>query len=91
MNLDIKFVDNFMKSIPEFYRDILKSWIKAGGGQTRVSMNFINIRKQVIWGNKFITLNNKPLFYSNWINSKIIFINDVLDDKDILKKIFLKN
>ena len=29
MNLDIKFVVKFIESIPEFYRDIQKSWIKA--------------------------------------------------------------
>ena len=51
-----------------------------------LSTNFIDIRKQVFWGNKFITLNNKPLFYSNWMDIEIIIINDVLDDKDILEE-----
>ena len=51
-----------------------------GGGQTKTLSHFAEIRKQLIWGNKFIMLKNKSLMFDNWINSDLIYINDILNE-----------
>ena len=51
-----------------------------GGGQTKTLSHFAEIRKQLIWGNKFIMFKNKCLMFDNWINSDLIYINDILNE-----------
>jgi hypothetical protein len=45
---------DYLRYIPDFYKEILQTWIKIGGGQTKTLSHFAEIRKQLIWGNKFI-------------------------------------
>jgi hypothetical protein len=52
-----------------------------GGGQTETLAHFAEIRKQIIWGNKFIMFKIKSLMFDNWINSDLIYINDILNEK----------
>jgi len=51
-----------------------------GGGQTKTPTHFAEIRKQLIWRSKFIMFKNKSLMFDNWINSDLIYINDILDE-----------
>jgi hypothetical protein len=63
MNIDNgKSIENF-NDIPEFYKEIINCWVEFGGGQTKTSTNFREIRNQNIWGNKYIKFNNKSLIY----------------------------
>jgi hypothetical protein len=55
MNLDVKKREQFLNNILEFYKNVLTSWIKTGGGQLRSPLTFSNVRKQILWGNRFIT------------------------------------
>jgi hypothetical protein len=57
MNIDVKKTNN----IPEFYKNVLTSWIKTGGGQLNSPLTFSNVRKQILWGNRFITFEKKNL------------------------------
>ena len=68
-NLDNITVNKYAKQIPEFYGEVLRSWNKIGGGQTRTPLNFADVRKQIIWGNKFIKFDHKTLLFNNWINN----------------------
>jgi hypothetical protein len=43
--------------------DVVKCWNLSGDGQTKSPVTFIDIRKQIIWGNKYITFENKPIFF----------------------------
>ena len=79
-NDDIKLHECF-KNIPEFYADIVQCWKKTGIDKVKEPVTFTEIRKQIIWNNKFILFKNKTLVFENWIKSGIIFINDILDDK----------
>jgi hypothetical protein len=36
----------FLNNIPEFYKNVLTSWIKTGGGQLSSPLTFSNVRKQ---------------------------------------------
>jgi hypothetical protein len=62
-NLDNITVNKYAKQIPEFYGEVLRSWNKIGGGQTRTPLNFADIRKQIIWGNKLIKSDHKTLLF----------------------------
>ena len=51
-----------------------------GEGQTKTPTHFAEIRKQLIWRSKCIMFKNKSLMFDNWINSDLIYINDILDE-----------
>ena len=56
-----------------------------------VPVTFLDIRKQMIWGNKHITFENKPIVFENWIKSDLIYINDILDStKSVSSKFILE-
>jgi hypothetical protein len=63
----VKKLKQFLNNIPEFYKNVLTSWIKTGGGQLSSPLTFSNVRKQILWGNRFITFENKYLFFKEWI------------------------
>ena len=83
MNLDsFKSLENELtKNSPAFYKELLKTWITCrGGGGNKSPHKFREIRKQIIWGNKYIKYKGKCLVKVNWIRSGIIFINDILNE-----------
>jgi hypothetical protein len=57
-------------------------WVNTGGGQLPYSKYFANIRKQLIWGNKYIKVKGQSLRFNNWIESNLIDINDLLVEKE---------
>ena len=70
---------NLLKN--EFYANIVRSWHEAGGGYSELQdLNNFNIRNQIIWGNENILHNGKTIFFENWIDSDLIFINDIFDE-----------
>ena len=51
---------------------------------------FYDIRQQVIWGNKYIKLKGMCLVYKHWIESNIVYVNNLLsDDGSICELIIL--
>ena len=69
------------KEIPEFYLQILESWFKLNKNVEKYSNS--DIKNQILWGNQNILFNNKVLFYTNWIDSGIIHVNDILNNGKI--------
>jgi hypothetical protein len=90
-NLDNITVNKYAKQIPEFYGEVLRSWNKIEGGQTRTPLNFADVRKQIIWGNKLIKFDHKTLLFNNWINSDLIYVNDILDEHGEISHNFILN
>jgi len=43
----------------------------------------------MIWGNKHITFENKPIVFENWIKSDLIYVNDILDSTKTLSSKFI--
>ena len=35
MNIEYKKIKDYLRYIPDFYKEILQTWIKMGGGQTK--------------------------------------------------------
>ena len=80
------------KHLPEFYSNLLNTWIKSSYKHGKQMLTFNDIRKQIIWGNQFIKLNKKCLVFPSWINSNLIFINDIINEQGEIKKtLFLQS
>ena len=47
-NIEYKKIKDYLRYIPDFYKEILQTWIKMGGGQTKTLSYFAEIRKQLI-------------------------------------------
>ena len=99
MNLGIRNLKYLphIQEIPQFYQEILKYWLQIRGGETNTPINLRNIRSEIIWGNNNIKFNNKPIIMLNWINSNLLYINDIIDENGdisenyILKKLKIKS
>ena len=63
MSIDAKEHNQFLNTIPDFYKNVLTSWVKTGGGQLSSPLTFSTIRKQILWGNRFVTFENIYIFY----------------------------
>ena len=64
---------------PKFYEQIVNSWYKVRG--VNKVENMFEIRKEVIWGNRYILFKNKPIIFHNWIEDNVIYVNDLLNEK----------
>ena len=69
-----------------FYTDIIKCWINAHKTSFSQVINFKDIRKQKNWVNQYISFNKKSLIFKNWINSNILFVNDIIDENGQIKE-----
>jgi hypothetical protein len=84
-----KSIENF-NDIPEFYQELINCWVEFGGGQTKTPTNYREIRNQYIWGNKYIKFNNKSLIdKKNWIDSNLLYINDITDENGRVSQDYL--
>ena len=54
-------------------------------------LNSGKVKAQIIWGNDLIKFNKKPLYFSNWIKSNIIYINDLLNEKGELQEGYIRD
>jgi hypothetical protein len=69
---------NTIKGFPYFYYKLFKIWF-----DTKHALNKEDISSrynQVIWNNNAVQLNNKTLFFRDWIKSGIIFIRDLFNE-----------
>ena len=72
-NYDIK--DLYVPSL--FYSELLQWWSEFRDGyDTKKEW------QQIVWNNKDIRINNKPVFYGTLFESGIIYVKDLLFDKD---------
>lgn len=72
-NYDIK--DYFVSSL--FYSELLRWWSEF---QDRYDTK--NEWQHIVWNNKEIRINNKPIFYQTLFENGITFVNDLLFDTD---------
>jgi hypothetical protein len=78
--LFVDFVSDFFNFDILFWNYLSFYWIlcyqsfTCRGRENKSPHNFREIRKQIIWGNKYIKYKGKCLVKVNWIKSGIIFI-----------------
>ena len=61
-NYDVDLLD--LNGLPEFYVDTLKGWSKIKGECIRE--NHLQIRDEILWNNKNITIAGKSIYYKDW-------------------------
>ena len=67
----------------------MNSWIKTAGGQLNSPLTFSMVRKQILWGNRFIIFEKKYLLFKEWINSGIFFVNDIINKNGKITQEFI--
>ena len=73
---------DILQSLPPFYRDIIKEWIKIRRiNKNGDSLELKYILNECIWFNEYITIEGKPLLWKGWFNKGIKQIKDLLNDK----------
>ena len=67
---------NLNKHIPSFYKQVICYWqdIKLSTPENKEP-----VLQEIIWNNRFIKVNGKPVFYSKWRQNGIEQIKDLLD------------
>lgn len=70
--------DSFHFEIPSFYTEVLLAWRRFKS--LFVPKDLLSIRKECIWFNPFIKINQNTLFYSSWYKKGIKFINDLVNE-----------
>ena len=93
MNLDnLKSVKKYnTRFIPALYLDIINTWLQINQSNKLTSKTYESIRKSVIWGNREIKFQGQCLIFKNWIDSGIIFVNDIIDMQGNLSDFFIFN
>ena len=71
-NFDIKYLDKYKSP---FYKQVLESWYEM---QDVDCKNEKDIMKQRLWFNKYILVENKPIFIETLYNKSITRICDLL-------------
>ena len=61
-----------------FYKNEITIWHECGGGK-QSPQSAADIRKEIIWGNKYIQIKGKTIYFKLWNNSNINFIDDLID------------
>ena len=69
------------RNLPQFYKSILLSWFAL----KQEPLTVADVPREVIWNNKFITINNKSLFNKDLYNEGFIFINDIIQNNGKFK------
>ena len=64
-----------------FYKEVVDAWIEMRNNIYKTKpKTFNDIRQQMIWGNKYINAKGKCIVYKTWIDSNIIYINDLISE-----------
>ena len=64
-----------------FYKNILDTWFEFKSTDTTCTTlptDFHTIRQQLLWGNKHIQFKGKGIIFKSWIESGILFVNDII-------------
>ena len=79
-NLD--FSDDIVKCFPSFYKSMFLNWKKFFHVNPCVPSCILN---QVLWFNKFIQINRKPVFYKKFSSNNINFLMQLVDRNGVFK------
>ena len=62
-------------NLPSLYLDVLKQWQITKDCMRRET---VCVHEEIIWNNRKILINGKPLFYKSWFEKNIIRVSDLL-------------
>ena len=80
-------IQNFpiIKTLPEFYQDIIITFNKIKTIKPFNSLNKHEIIQQPIWGNEYFRVGETCLYIKGWIQNNIFYVKDLFTDRGILK------
>ena len=64
----------FVDKLPRFYVEMIQAWSHL---KEFIKKDDLYSNTQILWYNKYIVYDNKPLFYRDWYASTIIFLKDI--------------
>ena len=77
-NYDVDLLD--LNGLPKFYVDTLKAWSEIKG--ECIPENHLQIRDEILWNNKNITIAGKSIYYKDWHAVGIEKIKDLLNGEN---------
>ena len=78
-NYDVRFPP---KTLPKFYKECLSEW--ADYKKSPV-VTLPDVLKEIVWNNKFMCINGKPLFRNKVLKKGFLTVRDILSDEGKLK------
>ena len=66
--------------LTDFYQQLLSWW-----ADLRNAFSDINYSQYVLWNNKDIRIDNKPIFYKRYADCGIVYLNDLLFSLDNIR------
>ena len=80
-NFDVGNFKFFSDKLPLFYIEILKAWYFL---RQKENINDVNLDKQLLWYNKYVTIDGMPLFYKDWYHYGILYLSDIYKQNDFI-------
>ena len=78
-----------LEYLPEFYHKVLNYWHDS---KLLTANKEKSVKNQIIWNNQNIVVDGKPIFFRNWVNKGLVYIDDLLDeDSNFLSLVGLKD
>ena len=72
-----------INKIPQFYQEVIHGKTKSNNTGQIETKTFLY--EQLLWGNRNICYKNKCLYSKSFIDSKILYINDIIDNTGKVK------
>ena len=69
------------KDIPLFYRQLSQHWYELHNTDPVQKNDILN---EIIWMNRSILIENRPVFYKSWVKQGIVKLNDIVDNNGSL-------
>ena len=70
---------NIAGHVPSFYKDVLNAWQEVHSKNPSNTIKYVN---DMIWNNRFIKIDKKPVFYSSFCKRGVIKIGHLLDENN---------
>lgn len=67
-------VESINKCLPNFYRELLQYF-----QELKSKTNIFSQGEFLLWNNKSITIESKPIFWKPWFKQKILYVQDLLN------------
>ncbi|KAL9987009.1 hypothetical protein ACROYT_G001243 [Oculina patagonica] len=68
---------NLPSELPSFYKEILSAWQEIHSTDPSSADEY---RNEIIWNNRFIRIDGKPIFFLTWYQKGVVKIRDLLED-----------
>ena len=74
-------------SVPKFYKDMIAAWHDCRYDVSDMPPgNVKEIRQQIMWENTHVKYKGKTLYFNDWIEKGIIYVNQVYNNNGIFKE-----